>query len=69
MLKRLVLDVSKSHNPSIVELSKDLGDLYGVEGVNTIFYEIDEKVENVKVIIGGSDIRSLQKTSMHGCQS
>jgi hypothetical protein len=56
MLRRLVLDVLKPHNPSVVELSEALSHLDGVEGVNVIIYEIDQKVENAKVIIAGSNI-------------
>ena len=56
MIRRLVLDVLKPHNPSVVELSEELSHLDGVEGVNVIIYEIDQKVENAKVIIGGSNI-------------
>jgi hypothetical protein len=56
MIRRLVLDVLKPHNPSVVELSEALSHLEGVEGVNIIIYEIDQKVENAKVIIAGSSI-------------
>ncbi len=56
MIRRLVLDVLKPHNPGVVELSLALSDLDGVEGVNVIIYEIDQKVENAKVIIAGHGI-------------
>ncbi len=56
MLRRLVLDVLKPHNPSVVELSQELSGLDGVEGVNIITYEIDQQVENVKIVIGGNSI-------------
>ncbi len=56
MIRRLVLDVLKPHNPGVVELSEALSHLEGVEGVNVIIYEIDQKVENAKVIIGGDRI-------------
>jgi len=56
MIRRLVLDVLKPHNPGIVELSKELSELDGVEGVNIVTYEIDQKVENVKIILGGTNI-------------
>ena len=63
MIKRLVLDVLKPHNPSVVELSEALSHLEGIEGVNVIIYEIDQQVENVKVIIAGSsiDFESIKK--------
>ena len=56
MMRRLVLDVLKPHNPTVVELSDALSHLDGVEGANVIIYEIDQKVENVKVIVAGSSI-------------
>jgi len=56
MIRRLVLDVLKPHKPSVVELSEALSHLQGVEGVNVIIYEIDQKVENAKVIIAGISI-------------
>jgi hypothetical protein len=56
MIRRLVLDVLKPHNPGVVELSEALSHLDGVEGVNVIIYEIDQQVENAKIIIAGSSI-------------
>lgn len=56
MIRRLVLDVLKPHNPGVVELSEELSNLEGVEGVNIIIYEIDQKVENAKVVIAGTSI-------------
>jgi hypothetical protein len=56
MIRRLVLDVLKPHKPSVVELSEVLSHLEGVEGVNIIIYEIDQQVENAKVIIAGTTI-------------
>ncbi len=56
MIRRLVLDVLKPHTPGVVELSEELSHLEGVEGVNVIIYEIDQKVENAKVVIAGNNI-------------
>ncbi|MHC3129371.1 MAG: DUF211 domain-containing protein [Candidatus Bathyarchaeota archaeon] len=56
MIRRLVLDVLKPHKPSVVELSEALSHLDGVEGVNVIIYEIDQEVENAKVIVAGVSI-------------
>jgi len=63
MIRRLVLDVLKPHNPSVVEVSEALSHLEGIEGVNVIIYEIDQQVENVKVTIAGSsiDFESVKK--------
>jgi hypothetical protein len=56
MIRRLVLDVLKPHNPSVVELSENLSHLEGIEGVNAIIYEIDQQVENVKLILAGTNL-------------
>ena len=55
-LRRVVLDVLKPHDPSIVELSQRLAELDGVDGVNINIYEVDRKVENAKITIEGSDL-------------
>lgn len=56
MIRRLVLDVLKPHKPNVVEVSEALSHLEGVEGVNIIINEIDQQVENAKVIVAGSSI-------------
>jgi len=56
MIRRLVLDVLKPHSPSVIELSEALSKLEGVEAVNIIIYEIDQHVENAKIVIGGNRI-------------
>lgn len=55
-IRRLVLDVLKPHDPSIVDLADRLSELAGVEAVNISIYEIDRKVENVKITIEGRSI-------------
>jgi uncharacterized protein len=56
MIRRLVLDVLKPHKPTVVEVSEALSHLNGVEGVNIIINEIDQQVENAKVIVVGISI-------------
>ncbi|KON33856.1 hypothetical protein AC477_01080 [miscellaneous Crenarchaeota group-1 archaeon SG8-32-1] len=56
MIRRLILDVLKPHKPNVVEVSEALSHLEGVEGVNIIINEIDQQVENAKVIIVGVSI-------------
>lgn len=70
MIRRLVLDVLKPHNLSVVELSEALNHLKGVEEVNVIIYEIDQQVENAKVIIAGSHVRcsGLRVHSKEDCK-
>lgn len=55
-LRRLVLDVLKPYEPTIVELAQVLSELEGVEAVNISIYEIDRRVENAKITIQGNDI-------------
>jgi len=56
MIRRLVLDVLKPHDPSKIELSEKLSKLKGINGVNIITIEIDKNVENVKIVLEGRNI-------------
>jgi hypothetical protein len=56
-VRRLVLDVLKPHEPTIIQLAQLLSELPGIEAVNISIYEIDRKVENAKITIEGSDIQ------------
>lgn len=56
-LRRLVLDVLKPLDPSIVQLVQQLADQDGVDGVNISIYEIDRRVENAKITVEGHDLR------------
>jgi hypothetical protein len=53
---RLVLDVLKPHNPSIIEVAGELSELTGVEAVNISIYEVDQRVENAKITVEGSNL-------------
>lgn len=55
-VRRLVLDVLKPLEPTIIELAEQLSVQYGVEAVNISIYEIDRRVENAKLTIEGSDL-------------
>ena len=55
-IRRLVLDVLKPHHPSIVELSRKLGTLEGVSGVNCSLEEVDQETESIKITIEGTAI-------------
>ncbi len=55
-IRRLVLDILKPYEPSIIDLAQQLSTLEGIEGVNISIYEIDRKVENAKVTIQGKNI-------------
>ncbi|MEE9593069.1 MAG: DUF211 domain-containing protein [Thermoplasmata archaeon] len=55
-IKRLVLDVLKPHQPSVIELSQSLATLDGVVGVNCVLDEVDQETESVKITIEGTNI-------------
>ena len=55
-VRRLVLDVLKPLDPTIIELAQQLSALSGVEAVNISIYEIDRMVENAKITIEGDDL-------------
>ncbi len=55
-VRRLVLDVLKPHQPTILDLAVKLGDLEGIEGTDLVLNEIDNKVENIKITVQGPDI-------------
>jgi hypothetical protein len=55
-IRRLVLDTLKPHEPNIIDLANELGEIVGVAAVNISIYELDRKVENAKITIEGEDI-------------
>ena len=55
-IRRVVLDVLKPHTPDVLELSQELADLNGVDGVDISLIEMDQKVENVKITCEGTSI-------------
>lgn len=55
-LKRLVLDVLKPHNPSIIDVAQQLSVLDGISGVNVSIKEVDQETETVKITIKGNSI-------------
>ena len=56
LIKRLVLDVLKPHQPNIDILSTELMNLEGVKGVKIKVEEIDEKTASVKITIQGENL-------------
>lgn len=55
-IKRIVLDVLKPHRPTIIEVSRKLSGIQGVEGVNCTLDEVDSETESVRLTIEGSAI-------------
>ncbi|MGB9022945.1 MAG: DUF211 domain-containing protein [Candidatus Bathyarchaeia archaeon] len=56
MIKKLVLDVLKPHEPPIDELASKLASLDGTDHVSISLAEIGQSTESLKIIIDGSDI-------------
>ncbi len=55
-LTKLVLDVLKPHQPSIVELAVALAKVKGVERVDSSVLEVDAETETIKVVVEGRDL-------------
>jgi hypothetical protein len=55
-LRRVVLDVLKPHEPSIISLAQLISNLKGVDGVDITIVGVDRKVENARITIEGENI-------------
>ncbi|MFH1182530.1 MAG: DUF211 domain-containing protein [Candidatus Woesearchaeota archaeon] len=55
-LRRLVLDVLKPHEPSIIVLSQQISALKGVDGADITIVGVDRKVENARITLEGENI-------------
>ena len=55
-IKRVILDVLKPHQPSIIEVAKLLSSLDGISGVNISLEEVDAQTDSVKITIEGNNI-------------
>jgi hypothetical protein len=55
-ITRLVLDVLKPHQPSIVEFAVALTKVKGVERVDSSVVEVDAETETIKVVVEGKDL-------------
>jgi hypothetical protein len=55
-IRRLVLDVLKSHEPTMLSIAQQVAGIEGVSGVNTMLLAMDEKARNIKFTIEGDDI-------------
>ncbi len=54
-VRAMVLDVLKPHEPSILELSKKLGQVKGVSAVDITIVSVDRRVETAKITIEGNN--------------
>ncbi len=55
-VRRLVLDILKPLDPSVIEISKSLANIEGITAINLVVYEVDRKTETIKTTIEGDDI-------------
>ncbi|MBP2143727.1 hypothetical protein J2127_000895 [Methanococcus voltae] len=55
-LRRVVLDVLKTHEPKLTDLALEICALEGIDGVNITVHEIDKSTESVKITIEGYDL-------------
>jgi len=55
-IRRLVIDLLKPLESSLIDISKSLSIIEGINGVNLVVYEMDRKTETLKATIEGDDI-------------
>jgi hypothetical protein len=55
-IRRLVLDVLKPHEPSIVDVAREVSSASGVRGTNAMLLEMDREVQNIRLVIEGDAI-------------
>jgi hypothetical protein len=55
-VRRLVIDVLKPHEPSLLEFTTQLATVDSVEGVTSSLIELDQEVQNVKLTFEGADV-------------
>ena len=66
MVRRLVLDVLKPHEPALVELTEGMVQKLDVEGVTATLIEMDENVRNVRLVLEGDDLDLNEITDVIG---
>ncbi|NUN11563.1 DUF211 domain-containing protein [Candidatus Micrarchaeota archaeon] len=55
-IRRLVLDVLKPGDLSLVDMAADLGKLKNVQGVDIVVKDVDRRVEKVRITVEGDDL-------------
>lgn len=55
-VRRLVVDVLKPHDPSLLAFTERLSQVDGVEGVTGSLVELDKEVQNVMLTFEGPDL-------------
>ena len=55
-VRRLVIDVLKPHDPSLLEFTDQVAETASVEGVTSSLIELDQEVQNIKLTFEGEDV-------------
>jgi hypothetical protein len=55
-VRRIVVDVLKPHQPSILEFTREVAAVESVEGASASLVELDQEVQNVKITAEGEAI-------------
>jgi hypothetical protein len=63
-IKRMIIDSLKPRETTILDLSKALCDVKGVEEVDITVTEVDVKTETIKITVRGSDISYEELTKV-----
>ena len=56
VIRKLVLDVLKPHQPPLPKFASFLGELEGIVLVDVTLVEMDERTESLKVVLSGEGI-------------
>jgi len=56
VLRRLVLDVLKPHDPPLLEFTERVSEVKSIDGVTSSLIELDQEVQNIKLTIEGEDL-------------
>ena len=55
-IRRLILDVLKPHEPTVIEYADKITELEGIEGLTLNVMEIDNKTQSVEISVEGEDV-------------
>jgi hypothetical protein len=55
-VRRLVLDILKPHDPSLLAFTEQVTGLDGVDGATTSLIELDKEVQNIELTLEGADL-------------
>ncbi len=56
VIKKLILDVLKPHDPEIIEFTKEMCALTSVNSLESSVEEVDKEVETVQIVLFGENI-------------